>query len=454
MSIKNSLFIIIWFFSMTWGFGQDSLLQTRIHLQIRDQSIPKALKLIERSANVHFSYSSNMLPKTTKKITHTFRGKPLEAVLREIISPQIILKVNGRRILIAPGTKSNPPKRTISGHIRDAETGETLIGATVMVQELTGVGAVSNEYGFYSLSLPAGNYHLHYSFVGYQSQERKMDLNGNLKADVSLLAYSEELMEVIVSGTTREQKLQSTQMGQHKLDVQTLKTLPAMAGEPDLLKMAQLLPGVKSVGEGSSGLYVRGGNIDQNLILLDEAPVYNPAHFLGFFSAFNADAIHHMELFKAGFPVQYGGRLSSVLDLRMKEGNREKFGLQGGIGLLSSRISLEGPIKKKQSSFMLSARRTYPDIVLAFLDDDGGNKFNFYDLNAKFNWQFNEKDHLYSFLLIWETMYFASSISMRTAGEMQRPPSAGIICLTIVSFPTFRSSVAVTITTLITLLME
>ena len=200
---------------------------------------------------------------------------------------------------------------------------------------------------------------------------------------------------MLVTDTLNQRIFLDPKMGTHHINTQQLKTLPSIAGEPDVLKMIQLLPGVNSVGEGSSGLYVRGGNIDQNLILLDEAPVYNPNHLLGFFSAFNTDAIRYAELYKSNFPIEYGGRLSSVLDLRMKEGNKERVAVEGGVGLLISRIHVEGPFKKEKSSFMLSARRTYPDLFLLFSSDNGGNKVHFYDINAKANVEINAKNHLY-----------------------------------------------------------
>ena len=215
------------------------------------------------------------------------------------------------------------------------------------------------------------------------------------RIDLSLTQDTSYLPVVVIDAQSEKRHIKDTRTGYHQLHIQKLKNLPVLGGEPDILKMAQALPGVKSAGEGSSGLYVRGGNIDQNLILLDEAPVYNPTHLLGFASAFNVDAVHHAELFKAGFPPEYGGRLSSVLDLKMREGNNEKAGIEGGIGLLASRILFEGPIQKQKSSFMVSARRTYPDLALRFLNDNGGNKVHFYDFNGKVNIALNPNNHLY-----------------------------------------------------------
>ncbi|MCB0594527.1 MAG: TonB-dependent receptor [Lewinellaceae bacterium] len=379
------------------AFGQEANpLQQKISFETGRLTASEALKVVEMASGYTLAYSSALLPDGAAPLALSAREEPLEAVLRRIFQGRHIrFEVIGKRIHILEDKSPPPSRQTINGYIRDEASGEALIGATLQVKELPEAGTTTNVYGFFALTLPPGTYHFRGSYIGYSSKEVEMEVQEDKRVDIALEARAEQLAEVVVWGRPEEEQVVSTAMGKHRLDVQQLKTLPAIGGEPDVLKMAQMLPGVKSVGEGSSGLYVRGGNIDQNLILLDEAPVYNPAHLLGFFSAFNADAIRHMELYKAGFPVEYGGRLSSVVDLRMKEGNKEQFGMEGGIGLLAARLHLEGPVQKDKSSFMISGRRTYPDIYLLLSSDNGGNKVNFYDANAKLNFKLNENNHLF-----------------------------------------------------------
>lgn len=395
MSLKIILVPCFLLTLLTTSFCQESILQKRIQLEIKNHTLAQALQLIEQTAGIQLSYSSLVVPQPQLRAHLSTNSGSLEQLLKNILGEDVQFQVRGNHIIIGPGRRKIKPEFTVSGYLRDAQNGEALIGATVQIRELPGVGVASNAYGFYSLSLPAGNYRLICSFIGYQDLEIALSLYEPQSRDLALQSTSEKLAEVIVYSRSPGSPVSPAQTGGNQLDLQQLKNMPAVAGEADLFKLAQTMPGVKSVDEGSSGLYVRGGNLDQNLILLDEAPVYNPAHFLGFFSAFNPDAIRHAQLYKSNFPIQYGGRLSSVFDLRMKEGNKEKTGVQGGIGLLASRLFVEGPIRKRQSSFMLSARRTYPDLIFAFLPDDGGNKAHFYDLNAKINTQIGKKDHLY-----------------------------------------------------------
>ena len=259
---------------------------------------------------------------------------------------------------------------TISGTIKDAATGETLIGATVKLQGTTqSTGLATNAYGFYSLTATAGEYNLIVSYSGYQSSAQKVLLSKPLTINVELVAAS-TLQEVIINARERKnENVKSPQMGLDKINMKDLDNVPVLLGEKDILKTIQFLPGVKSGGEGNTGFFVRGGAADQNLILLDEATVYNSAHLLGFFSTFNADAIKDVSLYKGGMPAQYGGRLSSVLDVKMQDGNDKQFGVEGGIGLIASRIKAEGPLVKNKSSFMISARRTYIDLLLKAFGD-------------------------------------------------------------------------------------
>ena len=286
-------------------------------------------------------------------------------------------------------------KFTISGYVQDGSSGENLIGVSVYENEHF-KGTTTNTYGFYSLTLPKGNYILVFSFIGLKEESLELKLDKNIKKNIKLESESILTQEVNVSAE-RKKNIESTNVSQIRLDVQKVKQMPALMGEVDILKTIQLLPGVQSGGEGSSGFYVRGGGPDQNLILLDGATVYNASHLFGFFSVFNADAIKDINLIKGGMPAQFGGRLASVLDITMKEGNNQKFGGEGGIGIISSRLTLEGPIIKNKSSFIISGRRTYADILAKpFLSESARNNgYYFYDLTAKANYTLSDKDRFY-----------------------------------------------------------
>lgn len=288
-------------------------------------------------------------------------------------------------------------KFTISGSIKDEQSGELLIGVTVKIQELPSTGVSANEYGFYSLTVPSGNYTLIASYIGYDEYKQSIVADKNLRIDISLgqEGKTTEIEEVVISGARKDKNLSSAQMGMETLDMKKIEKLPVLFGEKDVLKTIQLLPGVKSSGEGSSGFSVRGGATDQNLILLDEAPVYNASHLLGFFSTFNSDALKDASIIKGNSPAQYGGRLSSVMDVKMKDGNNQDYKVAGGIGLISSRLSVEGPIQKDKSSFIVSGRRTYVDLFLKASEDFKDSKLYFYDLNMKANYQINENNRVY-----------------------------------------------------------
>ena len=288
-------------------------------------------------------------------------------------------------------------KFTISGYAKDVQNGETLIGATITVKG-NSKGITSNQYGFYSITLLDGNYELICSYAGYQPKITEVKLDADQSLNFDLITRS-ALQEVVITAKKTDGNVKNAQMGKFVLPIEQIKAIPAFLGEVDLLKTIQLLPGVRNAGEGSAGIYVRGGGPDQNLIMLDDAIVYNTGHLFGFFSIFNSDAIKNVSLIKGGMPAQYGGRLSSVLDISMKEGNDKKFQVEGGIGLIASRISIQGPIKKNKASFIISARRTYIDaLTKPFIKKTSqfyGSGYYFYDLNAKMNYKFSEKDRLY-----------------------------------------------------------
>lgn len=292
---------------------------------------------------------------------------------------------------------------TVSGTIIDNESGETLIGASVFAAALD-LGTTTNEYGFYSLSVPISNdsISLYFSYVGFQTQTQKVKLTTNFILNIEL-GTGIELQEVVVKANSVTEELNSTQMSVETITTKEVKLIPALLGESDILKTIQLKPGIPSGSEGTTGLYVRGGGNDQNLIILDEAVVYNANHLFGFFSTFNTDAIKDLKLYKGGFPAQYGGRLSSVIDVRMKEGNNRKFSGAGGIGLIASRLTVEGPIQKEKSSFIVSGRRTYVDVFTRQVNKVNESTedytpipdYYFYDLNTKVNFKLSEKDKIY-----------------------------------------------------------
>lgn len=294
-------------------------------------------------------------------------------------------------------------KLTISGYIRDAATGEDLIAASVFLQNSAGVsaGATTNIYGFYSISMPQDTYNLTYSYVGFPNLTiEKVFLNRDTTINISLDAQGgKDLAVVEVTEEAADKNVQGTQMGTIEISVETAKKLPALLGEVDIIKTMQLLPGVISAGEGNAGFYVRGGSVDQNLILLDDAVVYNTGHLLGFFSVFNADAIKNATLIKGGMPANYGGRLSSVLDIQMKDGSSEGWAIEGGLGLIASRLTVQGPLIKKKASFIVSARRTYVfDVAQPLIKntDFAGTNYYFYDLNVKANWRISQRDRIFA----------------------------------------------------------
>ncbi|MHB8207036.1 TonB-dependent receptor [Mucilaginibacter sp.] len=296
--------------------------------------------------------------------------------------------------LLAGISASAQKKYTVSGNVKDTATGEVLIGATISLNKTT---TSSNNYGFYSLNAPVGNYILTVTYIGYAPSTYNITLTENKVVNVALNPKV-ELQEVIINAHSRNNdNVTSPQMGVEKLDMSQINNVPVLLGEKDILKTLSLLPGVKAASEGNTGFYVRGGASDQNLILLDEATVYNASHLFGFFSTFNSDAIKDVSLYKGGMPAQYGGRLSSVLDIKMDEGNNQNYVVQGGIGLISSRIKVEGPIVKDKGSFMISARRTYLDLFLKASSDSTarGSQLYFYDINAKANYHFDDKNVLY-----------------------------------------------------------
>jgi len=285
---------------------------------------------------------------------------------------------------------------TVNGYIRDEQSGEGLIGVNIAVYE-TGKGAVSNQYGYYSISLDPGFYTLIFSYIGYETVTSPVNLGEDMILNIEMKEATVDIQEVTVTAEAKNANITRIETGTAQLPIQSIRKIPALLGEVDVIKAIQLLPGVTFTSEGSSGFSVRGGNPDQNMILLDEATVYNASHLLGFFSVFNNDAIKDVKLYKGDIPASSGGRLASLLDVRMKDGNNKTFAATGGIGTISSRLTLEGPVFTEKVSFLLSGRRTYADVFLPFAKDPEvrDNSLFFYDLNGKINYTINDNNRIY-----------------------------------------------------------
>jgi len=319
-----------------------------------------------------------------KILTYTFR----------LISVFIILFF--QPAFAATSGNSNQGKCTLSGYVRDQSNGEVLTGVTVYCADAKS-GAVTNLYGFYSLSLNPGKYTIRYTYIGFVTQEKVLLLDKNITLDIDLEMLQMQLGEVVITGKRTDQNVRSAEMSMVKMDSKTIRKVPALLGEIDIVKVLLLLPGVQSTSEGSTGFSVRGGSADQNLILLDEATIFNASHLLGFFSVFNNDAVKDVTLYKGDIPAAYGGRLSSLLDVRMKDGNSKKFGMTGSVGTVSSKLTLEGPIIKDRTTFLVSTRRTYADLFLPLAKDENArkSKLYFYDFNLKLSHVIDENNRLY-----------------------------------------------------------
>ncbi len=317
-------------------------------------------------------------------------------------------------LLLYAGMMSAQEKKfSISGHITDGASGEDLIGATVYVHELK-TGTSANAYGFYSVTLPQGSYHLTYSFVGSVPHEAAIVLDKDMKLDIRLAGDAKELEEVVVTAERKDVNVSKAEMSTTRLSMQTIRSIPVLMGEADVIKAIQLLPGVQATSEGSSGFSVRGGGYDQNLILLDEATVYNASHLMGFFSVFNNDAVKDVKLYKGDIPASFGGRLSSLLDIRSKDGNNQRFSATGGVGTIASRLTLEGPIGSDKATFIVSGRRTYADMFMKLSSDENinGSTLYFYDMNAKLNYRINNNNRIFAAGYFGRDKFGTSTIGM------------------------------------------
>lgn len=365
-------------------------------------SLKQALIELDRQSTYAFSYSSRIPLEAPVRFEKTTAS--LRYFLNRIAEEQpVIYHAKRRKVLLIQRkaqrtTRSSKRKKdvTLGGYVKDAATGEALIGATIYVQGMA-KGTATNVYGYYALSLPAGAYTLTCSYIGYRTQTVPVDVQENQTIDIELGAEDTRLEEVVVVADEVPVSVKEIEMSTEKVDIQTIQKMPSLLGEVDVIRSIQLLPGVTTVGEGATGFNVRGGSIDQNLILLDEAPVFSSSHLLGFFSVFNPDAVKDIKLYKGGIPARYGSRLSSVLNVRQKEGNAKRFGMRGGIGLISGRLMVEGPIQKDKSSFMLAGRRSYGDLFLRLSNNEDINNsiLYFYDLNTKINYTINDRNRLF-----------------------------------------------------------
>jgi hypothetical protein len=290
-------------------------------------------------------------------------------------------------------TARSQEKVTLNGYVKDADNGEELIGVTVYIPQLK-AGTVTNSYGFYALSVPKGSYEVQYSYIGYQLQVSTLDLTHDLAKNIELPSEAKQIQEIVIEDKPLDENVVSVQMSKNTVNMTQLRKLPALFGEVDIIKNIQMMPGVISAGEGTSAFFVRGGGGDQNLILIDEAPIYDPSHLFGLFSVFNADVIKDSELYRGGIPARFGGRLSSILDVRTKDGNNKNYNVTGGIGSMASRLTVEGPIIKEKASFIVSARRSYVDLFLRAANQK--NLVYFYDINAKVNWKHNNNNRFFA----------------------------------------------------------
>ena len=312
-------------------------------------------------------------------------------------------------------TAQNP--YSIRGVVKDSKNGETLLGATVFLKE-TSNGTITNEYGFYSLTAPQGTYTLVISYIGFEEISQEVVLSEDQTLNFELLESSEQLNEVIVKAEEPERiSIRKPQMGVAKLNGSTIKQIPAVLGEVDVIKSIQMLPGVTNTGEGTPGFNVRGGAADQNLVLLDEAIIYNTSHFFGFFSVFNNDAIKNVKLYKGDIPAKFGGRVSSVLDVHQKDGNSKAFALSGGVGLISSRLTLEAPIFKDKGSFLISGRSSYAHLIMKSIEEIKDDKISFYDLNLKTNYEINKNNRVYLSGYFGRDVFDLSNVIKNTYGN-------------------------------------
>ena len=398
MNRNLRLLYIILIISISDIQAQEPVLDQIIIMKSTSGTVENLLQEAGRVSGITFTYGNEINVADT--ITLTGDRLTVRSLLDQLFSGKVACIVRGNRIILRPEpVPEKKEKLTITGYVTDSSSGEFLIGATLMIEELS-TGTVTNNYGFYSVTLPKGVYTLIYSFIGYREIRKSISLSADQTLDIELPELTTLLDQIVVTSEAEEKNVVSGELSTHRVPIRSVENMPALGGNPDVIKSVQLLPGVTTIGEGSTGFFVRGGGRDQNLILLDEAPVYNPSHFLGFLSVFNSNAINSVTLYKGGIPASYGGRASSVLDIRMKEGNKRKFGASAAISPLGGgKLTLSAPVLQKRGSFIVSGRRTYIDPLLWLASNAQpalkGTRLFFYDLNAKANYTFDAKNRLF-----------------------------------------------------------
>ena len=399
--LRLALFLLVLFLPLA---GMNQNLEKKISLTLTNTPLKEVLQQLSLEGNIRFSYSSTAIS-VDQKITFTCRETPIREILNKIlgerniewlaVEDQIVLKRKraDQSARIAKQVKALP-SFVISGYLRDTLTGEALIGANVIVRELS-TGTTANPYGYYSLSLPLGIHEVEFSYLGYREEVRSVELNRDTTISIDLHETSLGMREVVISARDNEQLPGVNQPGDFSFSGATLDKLPGFAGDVDVLKALQILPGIRSYGDGSSLFYVRGGNNDQNLLMIDEAPIYNPSHLFGFYSVLAPDAVNDMEIYKGDFPARYGGRASSVINITAREGNMKRFSFGGNLGPYASSLTLEGPIIKDKASFLVSGRLSTLNWLNYLVDDAGSFDFYFYDINAKINLKATRKDRIF-----------------------------------------------------------
>ena len=396
------LLAVILFITVQAGFAQN--LDQEINIDVHNIPLGKVIQLISEQGGIYFSYSPQTIP-VDKKISIQARHTTVRAILDKVLLPngivyfvsesQVILKMQQ----VAAGVRADENKLlvqrfTMSGYVRDSASGEVIIGANIY-DKATMQGATSNGYGFYSLTLPEGQYRIGFSFIGYSQVVQVIDFSKNRHNSVNLTGTRLDIKEVEIVSDLNHQGIKNNKAGELRFSPSTLKQIPGFAGNIDVIKALQTIPGIVAFGDGSTFYYVRGGNSDQNLLVIDEAPIYNPSHLFGFFSALAPDAIKDVQIYKGDFPASYGGRLSSVVDVKARDGNMKRYGFAGNIGPFTSDLTLEGPILKEKSSFIISARKSNLKWLTVSNTSEPNFNINFYDLNAKLNLKLNNHNRMF-----------------------------------------------------------
>ncbi|MBN1598095.1 MAG: TonB-dependent receptor [Bacteroidales bacterium] len=415
------VFIVLGMAAVNPVYGQTSAQPKKITASYSNASLKTVLEDLEKKTDMQFSYSPNKIP-LNENISVSFSDVPLQDALYELFAPLpvkfellddfIVLKKGP--IISNADKESQEKKLTINGYIKDNKNGEYLIGATIYIKEL-GIGTISNNYGYFSITIPPGRYTLVVSYIGYEDHTRNISLAVNTKLDFKLNESPQKLEEVTISSFRREEMIFKLHASQSEILPDVVKKQPSLLGESDVIKTLEYQSGISFYGDGSSYFHVRGGNYDQNLIILDEATIFNPSHLLGIFSPIIPDAVKSVDIYKADFPVQYGGRLSSVVDIRTKDGNKNKFSASGSLGLISARGTVEGPLKKDASSFFVSFRRSYFDTYLKKVNENLEDLY-FYDFTTKVNLRMGPKNRLFVTVYKGEDVFRTSENESVTGG--------------------------------------